>query len=177
MDAIGRLRLFHLLHLSKPRRDRALYRTICQGGIRTILELGVGGCDRAVWMVRLAAAQNEGVRINYTALDPFEAAPGHGVSLRTFYQRLRPTGAKIRLIPGEPLATLPQMANHLGRFDLVVISAQSLAAQTPRAWFYLPRLLVPDSLVLLEESGDSAYRPMPPSEIASLASGWLRRAA
>jgi hypothetical protein len=183
LDSIGRLRLFHLLHLSKPSRDRTVYRTIHAGRIRTILELGLGDCARALWMIRLAAVQNPGLRVGYTGLDRFEDCPsvsGAPVSLKTVYQRLRSTGAKVRLMPGDPLEALPRFANDLGRFDLVVISAQAMLAATPRAWFYLPRLLGPRSQVLVEEAqspDQTDFRALSPAEIERLATPTLRRKA
>ena len=127
--------------------------------------------------------QNPGLRVGYTGLDRFEDCPsgsGAAVSLKTAYQQLRSTGAKVRLTPGEPMEALPRVANDLGRFDLVVISAQAMRAATPRAWFYLPRLLGPRAQVLVEEAqspDQTDFRALSPAEIDRLATPALRRKA
>ena len=134
-------------------------------------------------MIRLAALQNPGLRVGYTGLDLFEASPsdsGGRLALKTVYQRLRSTGARIRLMPGEPMEALTRFANDLGRFDLVVISAQAQAAATPRAWFYLPRLLGARSVVMIEEAqapGQTDFRPLAHTQIDRLAVPAPRRKA
>jgi len=69
----------------------------------------------------------------------------------------------------------------LGQFDLVVISAHALTGQTPRAWYYLQRLLHATSIVLLEEprrDGQTAFRALPRAEIeARSLVGRARKAA
>lgn len=181
MHSIGRIELFYLLHLSRPRADRAVYRAIRDGKISGILELGMGTGQRTGRMIALAAAQNEGARIQYAGIDPFEARKGAPLSLKAAFQQLRPTGAKLRLVPGLPMDALPRVANELGQFDLVVISAEALTGQTPRAWFFLQRLLRPSTVVLLEEpadDGQTAFRELPFAELEARAlMGRVRKAA
>lgn len=165
MQSLEHLKVLYLVHLSQPRADRTVYQAIRAGNPQTILELGMGSGLRAQRMIALATSQADGKRISYTGADPFEASKQSQLSLKAAYQQLLPTGAKLRLIPGEPMATLPQVANGLGQFDLVVISADTLSAQTPRGWYYLQRLLHPESVVLVEES--AVFRPFALSEVES----------
>lgn len=184
MHSIGHIKLIYLLQFSKPSADRMVYRTIRRARVHTILELGMGGGQRAMRMIALASTHNEDQRVGYTGVDLFEAREGHdcpGLSLKTAFQRLRPTGARLKLVPGQPMAVLPQVANDLGQFDLVVISSDALSGQTPRAWFYLQRLLDATSVVLVEEpraDGQSGFRVLPRDEIEARAlSGRVRKAA
>ena len=169
-----------LAYLSKPAGDRAAYRLIRRKHVRSIVEFGLGDARRAVRMIRLAQdSQDAGV--SYTGIDLFELRPAQGdarLSLKQVYQRLRSTGARIRLLPGDPLAALTRSANDLTGTDLVVISADQDAASLRRAWFYLPRMLGPQSTVLVESTGDSGatvLRPLPPSEINSRAAATTSR--
>ncbi len=56
----------------------------------------------------------------------------------------------ISLIPGNPLEALSRSANSLLGTELVIISANQIPARSP-AWFYLPRTLSTNALVLREE--------------------------
>jgi hypothetical protein len=168
LQSIEHLRSLYLVYLSQPRADRTVYQAIRRGPSQTILELGMGNGQRAVRMIALATSQTGSARVSYTGVDPFEACDTPVLNLKAAYQQLRPTGVKLKLVPGMPMAVLPQVANGLGQFDLVVISVDALTGQTPRAWFYLQRLLLPTSLVLLEEpadGGQTAFRPLQVAEI------------
>lgn len=182
LHAIGLTKLFYLLHLSKPRADRTVYQTIRNTPVRSVLELGIGDGQRASRIIALASPQNDGEQVAYTGIDVFEAGSCHSkanLSLKQAYRQLRPLGAKLRLLPGDPMAVLPQVANTLGQFDLVVISAEAVAGQTPRAWFYLQRLLHPKSIVLVQEDGrEGEFRRLSLAEIESRSSiGRARKAA
>jgi SAM-dependent methyltransferase len=168
LHSIGRIELFYLLHLSKPRADRTVYRTIRDGKVSEILELGIGTGQRAERMIALAAEQTPDRPIRYVGLDPFESGDGSGLSLKAAFQQLRQTGVRLKLVPGPAMESLPRVANDLGQFDLVVISAAGLAGQTPRAWFFLQRLLRSGCAVLSEETGNDgqpAFRVLSLAEI------------
>ncbi|MGQ9574022.1 MAG: hypothetical protein ACUVUC_01765 [Thermoguttaceae bacterium] len=153
MAAASRLRLFYLFHFSRPAHERALYRAIYRRQVRDILELGIGTGQRARRMIAVAQSHFPPGELSYTGVDPFEArAPETqpGLSLKAAYQMLRATGARIRLLPGDPFAALSRAANSLGKVDLVVVSAAVEPANLSKAWFYVPRLLHAHSLVVWE---------------------------
>lgn len=174
MPILNRLRLLYLLQLSQPQADRAILRTTHKKGIRRILELGMGTGERAMRMIELAqgAAGEEVVR--YAGIDPFEGRPDgrRGLILKSTYQTLRATGAKVQLLPGDPLNVLSQFANTLGPIDLVVISAGIDPQSLGRLWFYVPRMLHSQSVVYLQEvgsDGSMTTRQVPVPEIHCLA--------
>lgn len=179
MSVSDYLRLRYLTHLSKPAGDRFIYRAIHQRKIRTILELGIGNTERAARMIEVAALQTPISEIQYNGVDLFEARPPRaepGVTLKEAHRRLQATGARIRLLPGDPLSTLSQAANMLRGIDLVVISPGQEGESLARAWFYVPRMLHPLSLVLLTDLNDSEqFRPVSMVEIETLAVSALRR--
>ncbi len=171
----NRLRIFYLSHLSKPTKDRPLYRAIHRQKARRILELGIGIGYRAVRMIEVANHGHPVGEIQFTGLDPFEArsaADGPGVTLKMAHRLLCATGARIQLIPGDPLAGLSRAANALGQFDLVVVSPRMDPRQLARVWFYVPRLLHERSEVFLERllpGGQVSLRLVAHSEIEALA--------
>ena len=175
MPILLRLQVIYLAHLSSPPADRAIYRAIRRGGVRRILEIGIGRARRALRMIRLAAAYSPDQRIRYVGIDPFESGPGPSsdrLSLRQAYCQLRATGAQVRLLPGGPLAVLRQWANSLGPIDLVVLSAGWDPAQIAQAWFYVPRMLQARSLLFVEEGPPGAatsLRCLPMAEVERLA--------
>jgi hypothetical protein len=121
----------------------------------------------------------------YTGVDLFEAQPNAAspsLTLRAAHRLLKPTGARIRLVPGDPFTALSRVANTLTGSELVLISAGQASESLARAWFYVPRMLGHDCLVLIEEpcgpDGELALRSIARAKIDQLArSATLRRAA
>ncbi len=106
-------------------------------------------------MIEAAKLVNPSQKIQYAGIDPFDArvaADGPGVSLKLGHRLLRPTGARIHLIPGDPLSALARTANDLGKIDLLVISASLDQRDLDGAWFYLPRLLHAETQAFIEEA-------------------------
>jgi predicted O-methyltransferase YrrM len=146
--------LFYLFHLSNPPSHRAIYQAVHRRRIQRIIELGVGTGERAVRLIEVASQHLPASEILYTGIDPFEARStdeGPGRTLKQAYRLLRATGARIRLVPGDPLSVFSAMANDLGVADLVLIGWPVDRGLLPRATYYLRRMLHDGSLVLLEE--------------------------
>lgn len=182
---VQHLRYAQLAWFSKPKGNRLAYRSIRRLRAGRILELGMGLGERAVRMIRLAAADHPQRRIEYSAIDLFEmrtSEDGAGLSLKLAHRKLAETSAKVRLIPGDPYSALARMANSLGPQDLVIISADQPGEALARAWFYVPRVLAPAAIVLIEGAsarpGELELRLMPRAEIEQLArAATPRRAA
>ena len=136
-------------------------------------------------MIRLAAVKNASHRIDYTGIDLFDArsrSDSPGLTVKAAYRKLVATGARIRLVPGDPFAALSRVANELLETDLVIVTAGLAPESLLKAWFFLPRMLHEDSHVFLEEldgrEGRITLRLMTPAEIAHLAApDAFRRAA
>jgi hypothetical protein len=177
------LKLFYILHLSKPAANRLVYREIRRLQPRKILELGVGTAQRAELMIQLAGEFHAPAELLYTGVDPFEdrsEQDGPGISLREAHRLLKATGAKVQLVPGTPADGLSRVANMLGKVDFILFSAPADAEQASRTWFYVPRLLHEQTQVFLETRGDrdeTVIRPVSVSEIRNLATVTRRRAA
>ncbi len=167
----GRLNSLYLSYFSKPAQDRAIYRAIDQLRPTKVMELGVGGGQRALRMISLVSKLRPDQPPEYIGIDEFEGrAQGGGLSLREAYKLLRPSGARIVLLPGKPYEALAPRANELKGIELVIVAADQDRASLAQAWFYLPRTLAPDALVLAEPSetgGD--VRPLAPGELEKLA--------
>jgi hypothetical protein len=73
------------------------------------------------------------------------------------------------------------VANALSGTELIVLSADQDQASVTRAWFYLPRLLGPNSAIYQEEldpqRGKLQLRRLTPAEIKSLSGTVERRRA
>ncbi|MGW8258401.1 MAG: hypothetical protein ACWGMZ_13025, partial [Thermoguttaceae bacterium] len=117
----------YLSRFSKPASNRPIYRKIIREKARYILELGIDDGKRALRMIEAAARFTPRREIKYVGLDLFEArneSDRPGLSLINAHRLLKQSGAKIKLIPGDPLMNLPQKANELGQVDLLLISGQ-----------------------------------------------------
>ena len=183
LAATSSLKAFYLSHFSQPACERILYRIIQKNKIKRILELGLGDGQRAVRMIEMAQRQSPECRISYAGTDLFESrsqTTRPGVTLKAAYQMLGATGARIHLIPGDPFSALSRTANTLSGTDLVVISACEDQQSSERAWFYLPRVIHPNSLVVREENrsgGATEMRLLGTTEIVQLASEQATRRA
>jgi hypothetical protein len=166
------LKYLWFAYFSKPRHDRQIYRAIRRSRARTIVEMGIGDGLRAVRMIRLAGAYCD-KPIRYTAIDLFEAREDDdsGLTLKEAYRGLKATGARVQVVPGDPLAALSRVANSLPGTDLLLISADQDQESLSAAWFYVPRMLHTESRVFVEEAGESEaiWREMSRPEINALA--------
>lgn len=175
LSALETLQVLYHCYLAAPSSDRVLYQAIRRNRARRILELGIGTGSRAARLIWMAQRYHASDEVRYVGLDPFEArtaCDGPGITLRLAYRMLRTTGAKIRLLPGEPLAVLAQAANHVGTVDLAIFSARLDPSLLVETWFYVPRLLHPQSEVFVEAqlpAGRRTLRRVAPDEIAALA--------
>lgn len=172
LDAI---RLAHLAYFSKPASDRVIYRAIRRTRARKILELGVRAGQRARRMIEVAT-RCAGGPVSYAGIDLFELrepAENDGHSLKEAHSLLKPTGARVRLIPGDPFTALARMANEIGPCDLVVIASDQPAESLERAWFYVPRLLHAATSVFIERPSSEQT----PARFELLAHDEIRRRA
>jgi hypothetical protein len=134
-------------------------------------------------LIEVAGQHFPANQISYTGIDPFEARnaeDGPGLPLKQAYRLLRATGARIRLVPGDPLAVFSAMANNLGMADLVLIGWPLDRQLLPRATYYLRRILHDGSLVLLEEQARpgaaKTVKVLPQERIQSLAATFRKAA-
>jgi hypothetical protein len=180
----GRLRSLYLCYLSKPAELRPFYRLVKQQlrkqPIRKITELGLGLGERTSRMLELCGVAEE---TTLTGIDLFEArqnGDGPGLSLKAAHKLLAATGAKVRLVPGDPFSALARTANSLAQQDLVFIAADQDRESLAKAWFYVPRMLHEATLVCEETlvDGKRTVAVVPHDEIARrAAAGKGRRAA
>lgn len=154
MSIASRIKLFHLLHFSQPSSERLIYQIACETRCRRILEIGLDGARRAQRLLQTMAYWRElkGPEalqpVEYLGIDLFEA--GNGPSLKDVYCLLRSGGAKVRLLPGEPLGTLARWSNEIGPVDLLLLSNSGGWQQSPRFWYFVPRLMSETSILLVE---------------------------
>lgn len=181
MAGMGFVRALWLTRLSKPAAERPIHRHVLRARPRRILEIGLGTLVRAERLLRAAAG---GDPVHYVGLDLFEGrAPSDppGVSLKTAHKQLHALG-RVQLAPGEVDASLARLCNHLGTFDLVVVSADADARRVERSWFFLQRITTAATTVFVETraAGSSTWGMMPRRRLDELAAAavqpGLRRA-
>lgn len=126
-------------------------------------------------MIQVAVAYAARPRVRFVGIDEFESRPASPspLSLKSAYQLLNPLGARVRLLPGDPFAALAQSANTLLGTDLILIDAHQDPASLMHAWFYVPRMLHDQSLVVVEAAGhggaESTYRLLDADAVRQLA--------
>jgi hypothetical protein len=159
-ELLAACRAFYLAYLSKPAKDRVLYRALRRAPVKRILEIGMEPGRRSGRLIEFARKTWPAETLCYTGIDLFELSPAgrrEGMSLKSAHCKLQASGARVRLVPGDALSALSAAANQLGQCDLIVISAPQDAQALEKAWFYVPRLLHPATRVFVETSdGGSA---------------------
>ncbi len=152
MSAASRIKYAYYAYLAKPKSERQLYREIRRRKPQRIVELGISASRRTLRMLQVAA-RYAGGPVEYTGIDMFEArgAADDVLSLKAAHKLLKPMADKVRLLPGDPYSALAGAANMLSNTDLLIISAGQDAESLAKAWFYVPRMLMVDTLVLHEQ--------------------------
>src|SRR5262249_28180397 len=119
-----------------------------------ILLIGLGDVQRGLRMISLAQRYRTTEAIHFAGIDRFDSRQENlsRLSLKEAHTLLRPTGARIHLLPGDPHEALPLAANAFHGYDFALIAADQRADSLSGAWFFLNRLLGPDACVLREEA-------------------------
>jgi hypothetical protein len=153
LSAASLTKYLYLAYFAKPVANRAIFRTLQQSRAGNLVFLGLGDGELAGKMLRFAQQQAARPQVRFTGIDLFEMRPAgsEGLTLKQAYQAFHHSGARIRLVPGDPLTALARTANTLLETDLVLVRADQLGDAMDRAWFYLPRMLHPQSVVLIEQ--------------------------
>ena len=173
------LRSSYLLYFSQPAGDRALFQAISKQPIRSIVEIGLELAGRTERMLEVISWNGTTEPVRYTGIDLFDARskPQSPLSLKQAFATLKKPQSglhlNLRLVPGDPATALARAANSLAATDLLVISANHDEQSLARAWSWMPRMLTPQSLVLVEapgtKVGSSTWRKLSLPEIHQLA--------
>ena len=183
MAAANWFRYAYLAYLSQPKSVRQLYRLVKRHEIRRIVEVGLGDLARSRSLIEVAQRYVGDEKVMHSGLDWFDARPEPmtPLSLKDAYRALHATSASVRLVPGAPAASLAAVANSHQNTDLILISAAVSSEELQAAWFYVPRMLHQQSMILREHSpsaGEPAFEWLSLSQIAEWAgSAGGRRAA
>jgi len=154
------LKYAYLAHFSKPRTQRQLYRLVKVHKIFRIVEVGIYSVERTAAMIAVAQRYAGTEQVAYTGLDWFDARGEDlpKLTLKQAHRELQPTGATVRLVPGEPARSVTSIANAHQHTGLLLLSSPVTESSLAPAWFYFPRMVDSDSVVLRERI-DAANRP------------------
>lgn len=179
MSAIKFFKHLHLAYLSQPAGERTIYQTVRKLRPTRIVELGVGTGERTERMLRLAVEMVD-CNLQYTGVDLFEGRSDKesGMSLKDAHRRFSTARVKTRLAPGDVLSVVTRMANALTDTDLLLVSADHESQLMEAAWYYVPRMLHENSIVLrgTKESEAGGYKCVPLAEVDRLAAAAYRPA-
>ena len=188
--SIGNLiRSSYLLYFAQPAPDRALFWAVKRKPIRAIVELGIGlgetAHHRTERLLEVAGWRRACLPLAYTGIDLFESRPTHQprLTLKQAFHDLRATGAKTRLVPGDPYSALVRTANSLTGTDLLIISTDLDADSLAQAWRFVPRMIHPQTLVFQHDArpglDKETWRQLKHEEVHQLAAAnrAIRRAA
>jgi hypothetical protein len=183
MAQYGLIRRLWLTRLSQPVGERAIYRHILRSPPKRIMEIGVGTLVRTERLLGLAGSRATDGPLHYVGLDRFEGrqpTDPPGVSLKQAHQRLHAL-ARVQLVPGNTDASLSRLCNHLGVFDLVLISGDNDQRHLDRSWFFIQRVTNARSTILVESpvagGKSSAWKPLEKSRLDEFASRMILRRA
>ena len=175
----GWLGTLWLTRFSRPAGERTLWRHVLRHPPQRILEVGMGTLARTERLLQLARGLSPAQPVQLVGIDRFESrtpADPPGVTLKEAHKRLTSL-AKVQLVPGNADAALARVGNHIGVFDLVLVSADEEARHLEKAWFYIQRLVRPESTILVEPAPRAAWRPLENERLQELAARPLQRRA
>jgi hypothetical protein len=174
LAAASWFRYCYLAYLSKPQGERRLFRLVKARQVSRIVEVGVRNLTRTARLIEVAQRHATQGKVCYTGLDLFDARAHElePLSLKQAHCALQVTAAQVRLVPGPPGNSLAAIANAHQNTDLIIISPPVSDDDLRRAWFYVPRMLREDSVVLREQlgaEGQVAFLTLSASELAERA--------
>lgn len=172
LSEISLFKTAHLTLLSRPARDRAVYRQMLQQRPVSIVEIGLGDGRRAERMLELLHLLHPAEQVRYVGLDLFESGQPAQLRLKEAHRRLQREGVRVLLVPGTPWDCLARVANTLSAIDLVVVDYLPDDPQMADAWLYIPRMLGTSAEVLAhdEPGPKGTFTPVRASELATQAS-------
>jgi hypothetical protein len=172
MAAAGWWSYTYWSYIAGTKAERTLFQKLRKQPPLRIVEVGIGSLERACRLIATAQRFAPTETIRYTGIDWFEERrqPLGPLPLIHAYRQLQATGATVRLMPGAPGSVLPQAANALQQTDLLILSGLVSDESLHRAWFYLPRMCQPTTLVVRETRDASGkilgIEPLSMAEIA-----------
>ena len=160
MAAASWLKYVYLAHFSQPRTERQLYRLAKVHKICRIVEVGIYNVERTMALIAVAQRFADQGQVSYTGLDWFDARPSDlpSLTLKAAHRALQSTGTVARLVPGDPARNIAAVANAHQHTGLILLSSIVPDCLLAPAWFYLPRMVDADTVVLRERI-DAARRP------------------
>lgn len=181
MPRYGLFRRIWLTWCSSPAAERPIYRQVLRTAPRRIIELGLGTLVRTERLLGLAAGLHPAGTVHYVGLDRFEArlpTDPPGVTLKQAHQRLHAL-ARVQLVPGNIDTSLSRLCNHLGGFDLVIVSAGNDARHLERCWFFLQRMIGQQTTVFVQSgtAGNGGWSVVTKSRVDDMAAKTVLRRA
>lgn len=153
MKKLSKFQFWALTWFSKPACDRQLYKLAAQLKPKSIVQFGLGNLRQVETLINVCQNFSGVDEIRFTGVDLFEARAKQvpGLTLKEAHRRLASTGAKSRVFPGETASSLPRLANQLAGTDLLILSLEGGRQSLDPCWFFIPRMLQANSLVLVQE--------------------------
>jgi hypothetical protein len=163
-----------LAYASRPKSERELYRLVKRHQVCRIVEIGVSDLTRDVSLIEVAQRYAGGQTVSFTGIDWFDARPQElaPLSLKEAYRVLRASGANVRLVPGSAAKALAAAANSLQNTDLILVASHVSDQQLEGGWFYVPRMLHAETVILRErrdDDGRAVFSSIPRAQIAESA--------
>lgn len=155
MAAASWFKHFRLAYLSHPKSDRQLYRLAKRHKFARIVEVGLRSVEQSSLLIEVAQRFAPEKMVAYTGLDWFDARPAEQppLTLKQTHAALHATGAQVRLVPGSPANSVAGIANAHANTQLLLIAGSVSDEELEAAWFFVPRMLRPDSIILRQRQG------------------------
>ena len=107
------------------------------------------GLFRRIWLTRFSQPARERPLYRHSLRSPPKRILELGLGPLVRTERL------LGLVPGNVDTSLSRLCNHLGAFDLVLLSAENDARHLDRCWFFIQRLVHAQTTVFAETSSGS----------------------
>ncbi len=153
--------LLKLNLLPFPRRYKHLFKTVDRYKARRILEIGVWDGTHALKMIETAKRHWPLGDIEYYGFDLFEEfdenIPEEELlskippSIKEIKEKLKSTGANIKLFKGNTLETLPEAVRILPKMDFIFIDGGHSVKTVRNDWEYSRQLMHEQTVVIFDD--------------------------
>lgn len=123
MSQLSWLQKQYWAKFGQPAEERNLFKFLVHNPVTSILEVGIGNCQRMRRIAKLAHLPQDVEVLRYIGTDEFEAAAdsANHLSLKQAHQIAGSLGFKASLIPGDAGAAIPRVAHKMGTTDLIIV--------------------------------------------------------
>jgi predicted O-methyltransferase YrrM len=159
---IGKITRLLMRALGRPHNDRYpnLFRIIRGNDVKRIMEIGTWNGGHALKMIETAQRKYPGGQVEYYGFDLFDSMDDkkseeefskRAPTMDSVNEKLKSTGAKVKLIRGDTRKTLPANVKKLPKMDFIFIDGGHSIKTIENDWSFSEKLMHDRTTVVFDD--------------------------